>query len=226
MRAAVARLIHAGGAGLLGLHARGAGLILLLGVGCRPPTEPERSGALTVTPSQSEREPGSIEGDPPSEPPHHLGWSSTFESSPCELACADVYACSLFDGDERSAVSIELGCLDACVRAPLAFAACRRPNPIAAEACVAYLSCARAAWPTEERPSTIVDVSREGRDGCDIACRALARCRGFPDHSAEQCSTMCRVALDRGQQQVAAGCGDLETCSAIESCVTSLPGAT
>ncbi|MFO7562237.1 MAG: hypothetical protein R6X02_06310, partial [Enhygromyxa sp.] len=203
--------------------------LALLGLGCRPAAEPEHAGAPTVPPSPSQAADEQLElrGAPKPEPEPKPkgsagGWTSALESSACELVCADVYSCLLLDGEERAAASIELGCLDACVRAPGAFAACERPGSIAADECAALLGCARAAWPSEERPTTIVEA---GRDGCGIACRALARCRGFPEDKAELCAAQCREVLDAGQQRMAAECGDFETCPAIESCVNALPGA-
>jgi hypothetical protein len=200
------------------------GLVLL---GCRPAAEPDSAVSVTVPPGPSEL--GDDRPKPDPEPKLDLpgrsssdGWTSTLASSPCELVCADVFSCSLIDHDPRAAATIELGCLDACVRAPKAFTSCERPRSIAADTCAAYLGCVRGAWPSEERPRTIIDAER---DGCDIACKALARCRGFPEYLAEECASQCRQSLTPELQQFAVTCGDYESCPAVERCVNSLPGA-
>src|SRR5690606_557603 len=163
-------------------------VVVSLAGGCRPATEPTPD-PLTVAPSSGESRSSEPRPDPELEPAGQHGWTAAIEGSACGLTCADVYSCLLAEGDGRSAATIELGCLGACVRAPGAFASCERPRSITADQCASYLACARAAWPSEDRPATIVEP---GPDGCGIACRALGRCRGFPLENAEECARQCR----------------------------------
>jgi hypothetical protein len=203
----------------------GLGLVLVLLGPCRPgAVVSETDGAMTVRPDpnealsddevQPEREPDAVES--PDEP------ADTDESPPCELACADVYACLLAEGrPDTEAASIELGCLAACVASPDAFARCERPGSIGPDTCAGYLACARRAWSNEERPPTIIDPS----DGCGRACGALARCHEAPLEAAEECAKECRELDDAELERRAGECAALEGCEAIEQCVMALPGA-
>ena len=127
-------------------------VIVLLGCGCRPSpdaSEPEQPSDERSPPIAWMAQPGG-KTDPvyvaPSRPPREREQTAAIEGSPCELACADVHACVLEDGRSPSAAaSIELGCLDGCVRAPDAFATCERPGSIGADTCAGYLECVRAA---------------------------------------------------------------------------------
>lgn len=200
-------------------------LLGLLGLGCRPSSdaaEPEPVVVDERAPANGWLKQPSGEPDPVSEGEDET--TVVREGSPCEQACADVYACLLEDGREPSAAAtIELGCLDACVRAPAAFASCERPSSIDAQACSGYLECAHAAWPDGERSTTQIDPES---DGCKLACGALARCEGAPLDAAEECARLCREALDDKHERLAGECALLDGCAAIEDCVFALPGAT
>jgi hypothetical protein len=206
-------------------------LIVLLGVGCRPSSdaaEPELPSDERSPPIAWMAQPGG-KTDPvyvaPSRPPREREQTAAIEGSPCELACADVYACVLEDGHSPSAASsIELGCLDGCVRAPDAFATCERPDSIGAEVCAGYLECVRANWPSGEgAPAPGIDPSAV--NGCDLACAAFARCYDATRDQADECGRKCREALTEELQRVAGECAQLDGCTAIESCVERLPGA-
>ncbi|HVI04030.1 MAG TPA: hypothetical protein VM869_35305 [Enhygromyxa sp.] len=213
-------------------------LSVLLGIGCRrPSSEPiaepdpstkDRSPAVAwlaqprskagpgyKPPSRSPRKP-----EPEPEP------TSTLEASACEYVCADVHACVLEEGREPSAAaSIELGCLDACVGAPEAFATCERPGSIGADTCGGYLECVRETWPSGARTPVDVVVDQPAGNGCDLACAAFARCYDASIDEAEECGRQCRAALTEDLQRVAGECARLDGCEAIESCVQALPGA-
>lgn len=201
-------------------------LLVLLGLGCRPSSDAAEPEPVVV----DERAPANgwltkpSEPDPVRERESEDETTVVREGSPCELACADVYACLLADGREPSAAAtIELGCLDACVRAPAAFASCERPGSIDAQACTGYLECAHAAWPDGERSTTQIDPQA---DGCKLACVALARCNDATLDAAEECGRLCREALDDTHERLAGECAQLDGCTAIEECVFALPGAT
>jgi hypothetical protein len=202
-------------------------LLVVFTLACRPAAEPDAAVLVTVPPSPTE--PGDDRPKPEPEPKPDRPLSSSFDeytsaqvSSPCELVCADVYSCSLIDRDERAAATIELACLDACVRAPAIFIACERPSSIENDGCGGYMTCVRSAWPRHDRPTTVVESAL---DGCDLACKALARCYNAPEDAAAECTRQCRQSLDRDLQQVAAACSKLDGCVAIEHCINSLPGA-
>lgn len=203
---------------------------MLLGIGCRPSTEPVSEPDPTVendSPAVAWLAQPRGETGPGYEPPKRSPREpAPIEGTPCEHACADVYACVLDQGREPSAAaSIELGCLDACVRAPKAFSTCERPGSIAAETCGGYLECVRERWPSgaERTPTEVVD--QPAGNGCDLACAAFARCYDASIDEAEECGRQCREALSEDLQRVAGECARLDGCEAIERCVQALPGA-
>ena len=205
-------------------------LSVVLGIGCRRPSsepiaEPNPSTkdhspavAWLVKPRGKTGSPRKSELEPKP--------ATTLEASACEYVCADVHACVLEEGREPSAAaSIELGCLDACVGAPEAFATCERPGSIGADTCGGYLECVRETWPSGDRSPTDVVVDHPAGNGCDLACAAFARCYDASIDAAEECGRQCRAALTEDLQRVAGECARLDGCEAIESCVQALPGA-
>lgn len=209
---------------------RSVALVALL-LACRPSTEPGAEGGAAISVEPSGGEPSSddagetVDPEPapePSEPPSETPSGPPSGATACELVCANVHTCVLEDNPDRvAATAIELGCLDACVRARESFAACERPEP-GTTSCVDFLACARRAWPTGDRPATIVEPPP---DGCRLACHAFARCKDSPVETAEECAKLCREALDENQQRMAADCAKPDDCRAVESCINSLPGA-
>lgn len=207
-----------------------AGLLLaLLVTACRPTPTPTPAPPEHAEASADPSEPGSPEPrdaeTPAPTPERFAAWTDVGEVSPCERSCANVHACVVLEGRPRAAAAtIELGCLDACVRATEAFTRCEWPSTLTADRCASSLTCIRAAWSTPTDPHTPT-VIEPASDGCDLACAALARCHDRPIESAETCARQCRKVLPEAQQLVARDCAALEGCSAIEDCVLALPGA-
>jgi hypothetical protein len=199
----------------------------LLGLGCRPPADGgtpidgEHAGDEHVEPPSTSADEGSLVEVEPGE---EEGNEPEPEASPCELSCADVHACVLVEGRTvAEASTIELGCLDGCVRAPTAFTSCPRPQPVDQSGCSEFLGCTRRAWPDEERPPTIVD---EPTNGCAAVCAAFSICKWGELLAVEECTKMCKLDLDPEQEQVAMQCTKLPECEAILRCIDSVPHAT
>ncbi len=195
--------------------------LVLLGLGCRPKppapvdqTPADEPRADADGPKQV-RDPERQPDPPPTRPEPRAD-----EGTICERRCADVHACVLLDDpNPAAAAAIELGCLDACVRAREPFVACTPPSAITATACTAYRSCVREAWPDGSRPATVVEGSGAG---CPLICTRFSECFGQGYEDIEGCTQQCRESLDGEAERAMGECTKLPDCEQVMMCISEL----
>jgi hypothetical protein len=141
-----------------------------------------------------------------------------------------VHDCALLAGNYSvaEAASIELGCVDACLRTPerATLFGCNRPPTLEPGTCSPFLDCVAASWPdTSTAPPT--PAPKPIGVGCRAGCQAFATCYdpGTTGEQIDRCVEMCQRALDQQQQRVFGECAALADCEQIMACVAATPGA-
>lgn len=147
----------------------------------------------------------------------------------CEQSCAEVHDCALLDTSytPTAAAAIELGCLGACVRAPVpttSLFGCERPSAIESSTCSVFLDCLGPAWPEPAEPVT--PHVNEQTDGCRRTCEALGRCFSPTEPQLlSGCIDACQKKLTTEQERSFGSCADQLDCEELYHCMKRIPGA-